>query len=235
MKPIMVLQHGEDDPPDTIGRFLDDGHYDWSVRRLFLGEALPAAPGEVAGLIVLGGEMHAHQEQENPFLVPEKTLLRAALEADVPVLGICLGGQLLAEVAGGVVYRRDEDEAGWVSVDVVADDELLTGVTSPFMAFEWHTYSFTVPPGATLLAQRPDGAQAFRKGRAWGLQFHPEVGSATIAHWLAEDDAQPGRRGSRMAARVMAQTEQLMGDYVALCERLVANWLEAADLAREDG
>lgn len=231
MRPLIILQHGDDDPPDTVGRFLDAGHYDWRLRRLNAGEELPARVEDVSGLIVLGGEMHAHQVEENPFLVPEKALLRAALAAGVPLLGICLGSQLLAEAAGGTVYRRDEDEVGWVSVDIVDDDELFTGVSSPFMALEWHTYSFTLPPGAKLLARRPDGVQAFRVGDAWGLQFHPEVSSTTVTHWVAEDQAELERRRPGLAARILAETASLADDYRALCERLVGNWLRAVGIA----
>jgi GMP synthase-like glutamine amidotransferase len=235
MKPIVILQQGEDSPPDTIGRVLDEGGYDWQVRRLWVDEPLPQSPGDVAALIVLGGAMHAHQEDEYPFLKGERALMRQALNADLPLLGICLGGELLAEVAGGHIYERATDELGWVPVDLIGDDPLLAGITAPLLTFEWHSYSFTLPPAATPLAARTDGLQAFRLGQAWGLQFHPEVELDTVLAWVADERDVLERRQPGLAAELSAQTRERMPAHRQICGRLLKNWLAACGLTAQRG
>jgi GMP synthase-like glutamine amidotransferase len=150
------------------------------------------------------------------------------------MLGICLGAQLLAEVAGGHVYERDAEETGLLPVELVADDPLFAGVASPFVAFEHHSYSFSVPPHATLLARRPDGAQAFRLGRAWGLQFHPEVDLAaavacTEERLAAGAEERPGDGAeAAAAASLRARLARLTPAYEQFCPRLLHNWLQLA-------
>jgi GMP synthase-like glutamine amidotransferase len=235
MKPIVILQQGEDSPPDTIGRVLDEGGYDWQVRRLWVDEPLPQSPGDVAALIVLGGAMHAHQEDEYPFLKGERALMRQALNADLPLLGICLGGELLAEVAGGHIYERATDELGWVPVDLIGDDPLLAGITAPLLTFEWHSDSFTLPPAATPLAARTDGLQAFRLGQAWGLQFHPEVELDTVLAWVADERDVLERRQPGLAAELSAQTRERMPAHRQICGRLLKYWLAACGLTAQRG
>ena len=230
-KPIVVLQHRAGCAPSSIIGLLNDDDRPWEVRRLWLGEPVPKQPDDASAVIVLGGPMHVHEEEAHPFLVAEKAFLRAALATDVPMLGICLGAQLLAEVGGGRVYKRSADEGGLVRIDLVAEDPLFAGVRSPFMAFESHSYSFTLPPGATPLARRPDGLQAFRLGKAWGLQFHPEVDEDRAQQWVDEQLFCVGERAgldSGWAATVRAQTAALLPSYQQFCSRLVRNWLAFA-------
>lgn len=230
-KPIVVLQHRAGCAPSSVVGFLDSSDRPWEVRRLWLGEAVPQRPDDVAAVMLLGGPMHVHEEQDYPFLVAEKAFLRSALAADLPMLGICLGAQLLAEAAGGRVYKRTEDEIGPLPIDLVTDDPLFAGVPSPFMAFESHSYSFTLPPGATSLATRADGLQAFRLGKAWGLQFHPEIDAERARQWV-EDQLNCTRDGaalgSDMAAAVRARTAAMLPAYQQLSQRILGNWLASA-------
>ena len=229
-KPIVILQHRAGCAPSSVTGLLNDSDRPWEVRRLWLGEPVPERPDDTSAVIVLGGPMNVHEEADHSFLVAEKAFLRAALAADLPMLGICLGAQLLAEVAGGRVYRRDKEEIGLVPIDLVAeDDPLFVGVETPFMAFESHSYSFTLPPGATLLAGRPDGLQAFRLGNAWGLQFHPEVDADRARQWVEEQlscDRENEPVASDVAAAVRARTAALLPSYQQLCRRLMHNWLK---------
>jgi len=109
----------------------------------------------------------------------ELAMLRQAVEADVPVLGICFGGQALAATLGATVERSPEHEIGWYEVDPASPDVLAGG---PW--FQWHFDRFTLPDGATALAHGPLGVQAFRHGRHLGLQFHPEITVDVLATWL---------------------------------------------------
>ena len=173
-----------------------------------------------------------HQIDEHPLLAAERPLIREAVRLQVPQLGICLGGQLLAAAAGGEVYELPAEEIGWFPVEVVARDALFAGVQSPFMALEWHAYSFGLPPGAEALAGRRDRLDAFRYGpAAWGLQFHPEVAAATADSWVADAKELLERRRPGWAAALRAQNASFLPDCAALCRRLLANFLGAAGIA----
>lgn len=231
MKPIVILQHEPDDPPATVAEALADLRVPFEVRRLDLGDALPRFPDETSGLIVMGGSMHVHQGDDYPFLEAEKTYLRTLLKHSAPVWGICLGAQLLALAAGGQVYERPVPEIGWVEIEKTLDDPLLYGVGSPFVAFEWHLYSFTLPPFAEVVAERDDGLQVFRAGgRAWGTQFHPEVDADMIERWIADEAKDLDRRFPGLAEKMRAETPARLPANAAFCRRLTENFLLTSGL-----
>jgi GMP synthase-like glutamine amidotransferase len=232
VKPIVILQNADDDPPDTIADFLSEVGQAFEVRRVWEGDPLPERPDEFGGLITLGASMHAHEVEEHPFLAGEQALMREALRVQAPQLGICLGAHLLAAAAGGEVYERPAAAIGWFPVEIVAPDELFEGVSSPFMALLWHFYSCSLPPGAQALAERPDGLQAFRCGpAAWGVQFHPEISAATAALWASDTEESLERQRPGLAAELQTQNERFMPDCPALCRRLLANFLRATGIA----
>ena len=153
---------------------------------------LPAPPPNGFGaMLVLGGAMHLDEEQEHAWLRSEKELLREFLARGTPALGVCLGAQLLAEVAGGRVARSARPEIGWTPVEVTpaaAGDALLARVPPRFESFQWHSYEVYAPPTAVALARSARCLQAFRLGEApwWGIQFHAEATAETIAGWIAD-------------------------------------------------
>ncbi|MEK6278184.1 MAG: type 1 glutamine amidotransferase [Actinomycetota bacterium] len=158
-------------------------------------------------VLVLGGAMHADQEDDHPWLPEEKALLAGLLEDGTPLLGVCLGAQLLAEAAGGTPRRLPEAEIGWHEVEVSGagmDDPLLGPLAPRFRAFQWHSYECTLPPGAVALAQSAACMQAYRVGeRAWGIQFHAEVSAADAESWIAD------YRSDRDAVRIGLDAEAL--------------------------
>ncbi len=155
--------------------------------------AAPEVPADVAaarGVIVMGGPMSANDGF--PWLRRELDLIAAAIEAGKPVLGVCLGAQLIAKALGAAVYRNAVKEIGWEPVHWTAAaeaDRLLAGLRQPEMVFHWHGETFDLPGGAEHLAwTQACRNQAFRWGdRVWGLQFHLEVTPAMIAGWCRED------------------------------------------------
>jgi GMP synthase (glutamine-hydrolysing) len=159
-------------------------------------------------LIVLGGAMHPDHEEQHPWLLEELELLR---ETTVPVLGVCLGSQLLARAAGAAVYPASEPEVGWLEVERVGpDDDPVVGVLpARFRALQWHAYTHDVPAGGVELARSPVCGQAFRLGDRWGVQFHPEITGWHLARWAEEDgapvpDAAPLEEWNALGARLCA-------------------------------
>lgn len=181
-------------PESGLGRYHDwltDAGLDVELRP---GEdGLPPDLTGIDGLVLLGGGLMPDDDEAAPFLPQERSLVARALDEGVPVLGICLGGQLLAHVGGGEVRaNHGVIERGATRIhltDAAASDGLLARVPSPFYAIENHRDAITaLPPEAVHLAYSDDCAhQAFRLGEvAWGLQFHPEASAANVARWDAE-------------------------------------------------
>ena len=182
----LFIQHDHDGYP---GALLEPLERAGSVQRwdTFTHPARPDLDG-IDAIVSLGGTAHPDQDHAEPWLAAELDLLEEALDVGIPVLGVCLGGQLLARVAGGRIAKVETPEvARFADIGLLpdaADDLLFAGLPRPFFGFEWHWYGFEAPPGATLLARNASTQQAFRfQNRAWGLQFHIEVTAATLAEW----------------------------------------------------
>jgi len=228
-EPVVIVQHEAAAHPGTLLETLVNAGLTVDVRQLHAGGLVPHVDelGEIGGLVVLGGSMNADQGAQFPFIDPERRLLTAAVEAGLPVLGICLGGQQLAAAIGGRVYQREAPEVGWLPVEIVRDDRLLREICSPFHALEWHAQSFTVPGEAEVLAIRPrdPGVQAFRVGRrAWGLQFHAEIDESMLRFWLERDNKGLRRRDPSLHQRLSQHVSRIVDDSRELCRRLVENF-----------
>ena len=141
-----------------------------------------------SAVVPMGGNAHAWQESDYPFLRQERLLLADAVEEGVPVLGICLGAQLLARALGAEVRTAEAPEIGWLPIAPTAEaagDPLFGHLTAPAGVYQWHHDVFELPAGARLLATSEGFEnQAFRAGDAWGVQFHPEVDPETFEVWI---------------------------------------------------
>ncbi len=183
VRPVLVLTHVPYEGPGLIAPGLDA-----PVRvRTVVGSADPVLPAldEISGLVVMGGPMDADDDRGYPGLAAERALLATAVDADVPVLGVCLGAQLLAMALGAHLHRRHGTEIGFAPVDVVADDLVLGPLGARPTVLHWHSDAIDLPPGATLLASTPaTPVQAFRAGSALGVQFHVEVEPSLLDLWL---------------------------------------------------
>jgi len=235
MKPIAVIQHDRLDPPGTIGRHLTSIGCPWRLVDVSRGHGVPPSLAGYSALILMGGDMQAHQEQEYPFLAYERRLLDQCLSDQSPVLAICLGAQLLADVAGGRVYQRSYPEIGWIEVETSAHDPLLIGVDSPFVTLQWHDYSFSLPPGAVSVAANADGEQVFRVGlQAWGLQFHPEVDFDQVERWIRNERERLQMLHQGWPSELRVATQVHVGEYADFCRLLVDNFLVATGLVPEN-
>lgn len=183
----VVLQHVEWEGPGIIAREALNHGYEVDIRRLDREEALPDAD-QVDGLVVMGGSLGAYEEDWYPFLTKECRLLGAVARRGNPVLGVCLGAQLLAKALGAKVFPGHGAEIGFSSIELTAtgrEDALFAGFGDALPVFHWHGDTFTLPEGAELLASSQMYAhQAFRFGsRAYGFQFHVEPDAGTWAAW----------------------------------------------------
>jgi GMP synthase (glutamine-hydrolysing) len=189
MKRVVVCQHVAHEILGTLDPLLKA--HGFRIKYVNFGRHPTARPALDAydGLVILGGPMNADEDALHPFLAHEKDLIRRAVAVGKPVLGICLGAQLMARALGGTVYRSGEKEIGWYDLDLTAAgaaDPLLGHFRATEKVVQWHGDTFTLPPGAVHLASsRACVHQAFRVGeRAYGLQFHIEVDEPMIERWL---------------------------------------------------
>jgi GMP synthase (glutamine-hydrolysing) len=160
-------------------------------------ESAPPDPEGFDAAIVFGAAAQVDQEEANPWLRPEKRLIGELLERATPLLGVCFGSQLLAEVAGAVVRPSARPEIGWHGVELTSDgraDPLLGFLPTRFESLQYHHWEWLQPPGAVVLARSAVCLQAFRlRDRpVWGLQFHPEVTLSDFGEWLDDWDNDPG-------------------------------------------
>jgi GMP synthase (glutamine-hydrolysing) len=195
---VLVVQHEAGAPPGWFGDELLSAGCRLDVRRPYDGDRLPG-PGEldgVDGVVVLGGGMAAWEDDRAPWLPDTRVVIRAAEEAGVPVLGICLGHQLATRALGGDVVRNPAGTTLAVLpvcwAEDAAADRLLADVRDVALGVHWNNdIASALPDGAVTLATSPDGAvQAARLGRSvWGVQFHPEAGPSIVGRWIDEDGA----------------------------------------------
>jgi GMP synthase-like glutamine amidotransferase len=173
----LILQHEEPTPPGHVTDWLAEHDAIVETYRIDV-EDREIDPSRYDLIVSLGSEFAAFDDSK-PFVPREAALMRKAVDEDVPVLGLCFGGQMLARVLGAEVYRGEEAEIGWLPVESRDPDLVPNG---PW--FQWHFDTFTLPPGATLIAETAGGPQAFVKGRSLGLQFHPEVTTEIMDDWV---------------------------------------------------
>jgi GMP synthase (glutamine-hydrolysing) len=224
---VLAVIHGRRARSGVFGDAVEKRGHELDEWSLAWTDPPPRPLDDYGAVLVSGGAMHADQDDRHPWLREETLFLRRLLDSGTPVLGVCLGAQLLARAAHAPVGPASEPEIGWHEVELTpeaADDPILSRLPSRFEAFQWHFYTYGVPAGAVELARSPVCTQAFRLGSAWGIQFHAEVTGAQVARWLAEDDA----AGKEVEALARA-TEERIADWNDLGRDLCAGFLEVAE------
>ncbi|HEY3324413.1 MAG TPA: gamma-glutamyl-gamma-aminobutyrate hydrolase family protein [Planctomycetota bacterium] len=188
MSKVLVLQHVACETPGIIADALESAGLSIKTIRCDKGERIPRSLSKFAGLVVMGGPQSVYEQDKFPFLKKELHLIWSALDAQKPILGVCLGSQLLAAALGAEVRPGKQKEIGWFPVKLTKQakhDVLFAGIRSPLTPLHWHGDVFDLPAGATRLASSDlTSVQAFRFGsNAYGLLFHLEVTAKMLSQW----------------------------------------------------
>lgn len=225
MEPILVIENDPRDPVGILGDAIAARGFTTEIVRPPSGDVIPS-PTNFAALVVLGGSQGAYESDIHPYLDDEMEAIRMAVDADVPVLGICLGSQLVAHALGGRAYKGDSPEAEIIEPELTpeaADDPIARALGRPMLTF--HQDTFDVPPNATVLARSDRFTQAFRCGSALAIQPHPEVRADDVAHWVESSDIpqRAGVDGQELLATMRSTVDS--GDAMALFDA----WLDEID------
>ncbi|MGO0123098.1 type 1 glutamine amidotransferase [Desulfothermobacter acidiphilus] len=232
----LMVQHVACEGPGLLAEVLSSEGWELDIRVMDQpGATLPETIASYKALIVLGGPMGAYEEEAYPYLYKVQELIRNAISRRVPVLGICLGGQLIARALGAAVNPNAVKEIGWYKIRLTEAGKktpLFQNLPEEFWVFQWHGDTFDLPEGAILLAKGDTCTnQAFvYRDCAWALQFHLEVTPAMVAHWaeiyreeledfagseasarLKEDTVRQWERDRDLRARFLANLCRVLG------------------------
>ncbi|MDT8375922.1 MAG: type 1 glutamine amidotransferase [Mariprofundaceae bacterium] len=235
---FLLLQHLRIEPAAIIGEMIEEAGHRIEVVRMDRDEPVPQSLAGFDGMLVMGGPMSANDSHLS-YIRDEILLLKQAIAADFPVLGLCLGAQLLAKAAGAEIVASPVRELGWYPVQrtrAAADDPIFRALDADGLTvFQWHGETFTLPGSATLVATHPDVPhQAFRVGSSqYGLQFHIEVDQPVIELWIEAGESERQALGEAGVAEIRAQSPDYLPAAHAFCRQMVRAWLGLCDTASE--
>lgn len=232
MKPVVIIRFFPIEGPGYFATFLDNNHIPWRLVKVDEGEAIPSDIDTLSGLVLMGGPMSVNDDL--PWIPQVIALIQQAIARDIPVLGHCLGGQLMTKAMGGVVTQGPIKELGWGKVNVVASTVALQwlGDLTEFEAFHWHGETFSLPESAVLLFSSPYCKhQAFAVGIHLAMQCHVEVTEEMVHSWSTYNAAEIAQNLSSPAV----QTAPVMQDKLpqritalnAVANRLYTQWIQA--------
>jgi GMP synthase-like glutamine amidotransferase len=235
MRPVAIFRYARSEGPGHFATFLSEHGVPWSLVRLDENEPVPASCEGFSGLGFMGGPMSANDEFS--WTQPVLQLMRCAVEEKVPVIGHCLGGQMLARAMGGQVTRAEVKEIGWIPVRAEANDaarEWFGAERHAFDTFEWHEDTFTIPPGATrILTGDTCVNQAYVLGDIHlGMQCHVEVNSEMIENWcrigISDIDQNFGKSPAvQDALTIRTLIPQKLPTLSATASTLYTRWIRA--------
>ena len=232
MKPVAIFRHAPSEGPGYFATFLDRNGIPWQLFRIDAGDAVPDDPHRFGGLVFMGGPMSVNDDL--PWVPRATALIRQAVAAGIPVLGHCLGGQLMAKALGGTVGMNPVKEIGWGEVSVAKSAAAANwlGEIGKFDAFHWHGETFTLPPGAEAILSSPYCVnQAYVLGNSLGMQCHVEMTEAMVQEWCEAGAGEIAAAASSPAVQTAAAMQRDLAQRVAslhaVADRLYRRWIEA--------
>ena len=230
MKPVAIFRHLPIEGPGYFATFLDNNHIPWRLIKIDAGETLPTTIHDFSGLVFMGGAMSVNDDL--PWIEQELSLIRQAVAADVPVLGHCLGGQLMAKALGGTVSISPAREMGWGEV-TVPDNPVARewfGDLTTFNSYHWHGEAFSIPQGATRILSSPYCEnQVFALGMHLGMQCHVEMTERLVIDWCsvgAEELASLNESSVQSLEEIEKDLPVRVAALNAVAERLYRKWIE---------
>jgi len=231
MKPVAIFRYSPTEGPGYFATYLDRQAIPCLLTRVDAGDPLPASIDAFSGLVFMGGPMSVNDDL--PWIPPVLELIRSAVARDMPVLGHCLGGQLMSKALGGTVSRAPAKEIGWGEVQVQgeanASDWFGPGLTG-FVTFHWHGETFTLPRGATRVLSSPwCENQGFALGPHLGLQCHIEMTQEMVHTWCATGQREIERSRSpavQAVADILIDLEARVAALNAVADRVYRRWIE---------
>jgi GMP synthase-like glutamine amidotransferase len=230
LKPVAIFRHAPAEGPGYFADFLDQHAIPWTMIHIDQGDAVPNDASEFSGLVFMGGPMSVNDDL--PWIPKVEALIRDAAAHDVPLLGHCLGGQLISKALGGAVTRNPVKEIGWGKVEVSASDTARKwfGDIRSFEAFHWHGETFSLPQGAVhLLSSAHCANQAYAIGKHLALQCHVEMAESMIRDWCAigteELSASAHSPAVQSAEAMQAQMADKLPQLHRVAAQLYRHWL----------
>jgi len=239
MKPVLIIQNDAKEGPGLLGLCLSERGYDMDTRLGWDDTVAQLDPADYSGLVVLGGVQGVYESDQYPYLSDEIALIRRFIGADRPVIGLCLGGQLIAAALGGRVYPSEQKEIGWHEIRLAPEagtDPLLRLHPAVAKAFHFHGDCFDTPPGCINLASSAlTDAQLFRLGdRVYGFQFHPEMDTDLVDIMCRQNTEYMAANGSDADA-VIAESRDKLPAYQQRTRPMFEAWVDLLDAADKEG
>jgi GMP synthase-like glutamine amidotransferase len=234
MNPIAIFRHAGTEGPGYLAKFLDERQIPWQLIAIDAGDAVPQDAAAYSGLVFMGGPMSVNDNL--PWISKAEALIRDAVAKDIPLLGHCLGGQLISKALGAAVSRNPVKEIGWGGVKVSDNDIARNwfGGLQNFEAFHWHGETFTLPQGAThLLSSAYCANQAYSIGKHLALQCHVEMTSEMIAAWCvagADEIAASSSPAVQSASEMRQQMANKLPRLNSVANQLYRHWAKGLSI-----
>jgi GMP synthase-like glutamine amidotransferase len=237
MNSVAIFRHFPTEGPGYLGTFLDSRSIPWQIIKVDANEALPSSASQFSGLVFMGGPMSVNDDL--PWITPALSLIRQAVAKDIPVLGHCLGGQLISKALGGVVGKNPVKEIGWGKVSIADNPPAREwfGELSEFETFHWHGEAFSLPEGATSLLSSPYCKnQAFALDMHFGMQCHVEMTEDMVKAWCqtgAEEIAGSSGPSVQSAECMQIELSNRVAALNQVANRLYSKWISGLALPME--
>ncbi|OFZ70938.1 MAG: glutamine amidotransferase [Betaproteobacteria bacterium RBG_16_58_11] len=231
MKPVAIFRHSPTEGPGYFATFLAQHNIPLELIKIDAGDPAPTDVSAYSGLVFMGGPMSVNDGL--PWIASELSLIREAVRQDIPVLGHCLGGQLIAKALGGAVTKNPVKEIGWGEVSIVDQPDARAwfgDAPAKFLSFHWHGETFSLPPGATRILESPYCAnQAYVLGKHLGMQCHVEMTREMIETWSAvgqQEIAEAQSPAVQTTAQMAIDMDTRLAALNAVAAQLYTHWMQ---------